>query len=358
MLTDSDSPVYATLRPWLSILESQHLLRQENTGDREWIELSHDRLIAPIQSSNVRWRKTHLSRLQIQSEAWIRGGKPLSALFSGAELEAAEDIEKNSPESLSDVDTEFLRASQALRKGRRRLRVLESGLGILLVIALVAVFQYRSAYQEIARNQRQLELVRATSMARDGRGPEALSSVIRTIDAVDVGDSDARFESDFAFTQVLGLQPPVLATLGSHTDLVRALAFSDDGKTLYSGGWDGSLRAWPLRTVDSPAGVLLTSMSSIYAIARHPGRKLMAVTDTNGRVVLWRVEDTGAVQVAIAPPLLPVSTVQPRVTAIPRRSTVTAPSSSWAPTTVVFSYGAPNNLRRSGKASALAFTRP
>ena len=71
-------------------LENAHLIRADSRRGTVWYELSHDRLIAPIQQSNATWQATHLSTLQRAATEWDRQSRPAGLLISGGVLAEAE----------------------------------------------------------------------------------------------------------------------------------------------------------------------------------------------------------------------------------------------------------------------------
>jgi hypothetical protein len=49
----------------IDTLESNHLIRAEQRAGARWYELTHDRFIRPIQTSNINWRTTKLKRIAL-----------------------------------------------------------------------------------------------------------------------------------------------------------------------------------------------------------------------------------------------------------------------------------------------------
>ena len=71
----------------------------------------------------------------------------------------------------------------------------------------------------------------------------------------------------------------------AHTDMVWALTFSPDGRTLASGSWDGWVKLW-----DVTSGALLWSgrhTSHVNAVAFAPGGSLLASSGNDTTVRLW-----------------------------------------------------------------------
>jgi WD40 repeat protein len=90
----------------------------------------------------------------------------------------------------------------------------------------------------------------------------------------------------------LDLQSKAVTPLAAHDSWVRAIGFSPDGTTLFSGGYDGRLiwwnttdeQPWPIRTVEAHHGWL-------RAVAVSPGGDLIASCGNDNLVKLWNAAD-------------------------------------------------------------------
>ncbi len=77
---------------------------------------------------------------------------------------------------------------------------------------------------------------------------------------------------------------PCLRCVG-HSDVVGALAFSPDGKSMASASYDHSIRLW--RTDDGRCVNIFLHQSWVYSIAFSPSGKMLASAGEDGTVRLW-----------------------------------------------------------------------
>jgi hypothetical protein len=111
----------------IGVLVKGHLVRrEENVRGATWYELSHDRLVAPIQARNKLWRegdkdrKANLQPFQRRADVWNASDRPTGLLLRGAELAEAESWAAGRDDQLSRSDQDFLRESREYRDRRDR----------------------------------------------------------------------------------------------------------------------------------------------------------------------------------------------------------------------------------------------
>lgn len=82
------------------------------------------------------------------------------------------------------------------------------------------------------------------------------------------------------------------ALLEAHDSWVRAIAFSPDGQTTYTGGYDGRLIAWPT-AADKPAPLRKLDAHDgwVRAMALSADGKLIATCGNDNLVKLWNAAD-------------------------------------------------------------------
>jgi Tetratricopeptide repeat len=103
-------------------LEEQHLIRVDLRGGARWYELTHDRLIGPIKTSNQNWLLEHSAAeetrkwLEERAKAWLEHGRGRDGLLDEGELLRAKQF-LDSPDAAdvgySDTMFALIQASRA-----------------------------------------------------------------------------------------------------------------------------------------------------------------------------------------------------------------------------------------------------
>jgi WD40 repeat protein len=189
----------------VDVLEGRHIIRGEDRGGARWYELSHDRFIEPIVSSNRRWeamRPTQAiwANLKQRAASWesAPAEQKVSFLLNAAELAKADEWKKSTEsdelgisdqvrrffaESRADIEKtrfeEERRAAEAEklaeREKSRRLRGIAVGLVATLVVVLGLL-----GYAEHNRRKAQRSELNAKTEAQNARDSERTAELERT----------------------------------------------------------------------------------------------------------------------------------------------------------------------------------
>lgn len=77
------------------------------------------------------------------------------------------------------------------------------------------------------------------------------------------------------------------AEIAAHRDAIYALAFSPDGSTLASAGYDRAIKLWSVAKPDAPKLTLLDHSDAVYSVAFHPNGQLLASGSADRAVKVW-----------------------------------------------------------------------
>jgi WD40 repeat protein len=296
------------------------LLRKDVRGGREWLELTHDRLIEPLLWDNNRWRARHLSLLQMQAHLWDAAGRAEGFLLTGDALANAAAWASTHDHELSDVDRRFLAAALKARdeaKGRRRNRALLAfgaiaGVITLLVIghslrlrevntALADQTAKAIAGKALADRQSEMSGIRFNLSEADVlRQRDPLGSILRALTSEELLGrlvalkaepaevAAERITVEATLANSLREAPPVVLRYAGHGNAVRRALFLPDGR-IVSAGYDGTLQLW--RAADGhPLDLVPTRGAVLFSAAVEAARGLIADGDGLERIRLWRVD--------------------------------------------------------------------
>ena len=71
---------------------------------------------------------------------------------------------------------------------------------------------------------------------------------------------------------------------------ITSIGFQSDGKWMYSGGEDGSVRIWDLRARNLQCQRILQTSNPINCLALHPNQTELYIGDQNGIIHIWDLQ--------------------------------------------------------------------
>ena len=135
-------------------LQKRFMVRAETRSGDTWIELVHDRFVAPILAANRQWRATVHNPLTAPTEAWLQARRDSKKLLEGNHLAEAERFVKENPRLIADDERQFLKESRT-RARRRQLQALAvlAVMAVLAALSVVALLSSADAKMQSRRAQ-------------------------------------------------------------------------------------------------------------------------------------------------------------------------------------------------------------
>ncbi|MGD8806932.1 MAG: hypothetical protein PVH65_13820 [Chloroflexota bacterium] len=117
-------------------LARRYLLRSEPRAGGFWVEIIHDRLVAPIQASNRVFLAGYDNPLADAYHAWVEGGRDPELLLSFGQLREAEKFARENPADVTAEQQTLLELSrQASEAGEKKIR----RQGMISAVVFVAI---------------------------------------------------------------------------------------------------------------------------------------------------------------------------------------------------------------------------
>lgn len=281
--------------PAVDVLSRSYIVRSEVRAGARWYELAHDRLIAPILSSNRGWEAKRQTPLRITAKSW-QTSKETSLLYRGVALEAAARWVEAHPLDVEPYEREFLEASrlaQQAQRRRRRVQFIAAALGILALVLITFLAWSAERSRMVARSREAAADALAYSIARD-----QINSILQARKGVLLGDPTYRDAATPLWRPLLG----EIDTLRAQSALRQALVdfypaqmiedlpgspysiiYGADGRHLYAGDDVGQVRAWAQEGDRLRATTIYETRGATFSLALSPDGRVLAAGGDNAR---------------------------------------------------------------------------
>ncbi|MGH8902826.1 MAG: trypsin-like peptidase domain-containing protein [Egibacteraceae bacterium] len=246
---------------------------------REWLEEDHEFLV---------WRED----LEADYAQWTastggQAGHDPELLLRGSALEQARDWHDLRSDQLRHDLVEFVGLSdrtqrQRLTRDRRRVRLLAVLLAVAVGLGSYSGFQTSRARQQ-ARLTTSRSLAAQAEQLADRQPDLAQLLSLESLRTAPSGEAWAGVQTT--------LSRPLHSShqLTGHTEQVRGVTFSPDGRLLATTSFDRTVRLWDVAS-RQPLGEPLTGHTDrLMAVAFSPDGRLLATTSFDRTVRLWDV---------------------------------------------------------------------
>ncbi len=269
------------------------------------IEVAHEALIRTWGRLH-QWIEENRQNLLIQRRLataaleWHNNGHETGYLASGARLAQFELLVDERVVVLTDHEKAYLATSiQARRRAKQRGQIFVIGLIVFSVVAFALAGLAWTAKRQ-ARHAEATAIYdrnRANREATIARSRELASTALNQADQLDLalllslesGQAADTSEAQSSLLTLLQSNPRLLVFLHGHTERVRDVAFSPDGKLLASAGQEGHIILWDANT-HQIIHEFLGIIGAMNTVAFGPDGQLLASGGTDGMLYLWDVQ--------------------------------------------------------------------
>lgn len=267
----------------VDFLENRHIIRGELRAGSRWYELTHDRLIEPIQRANEQLRKQEsqrkLDRAQlIAALLTIVGGLVITFITFFVNRPGATAVPNAT--AVAAITSVSENATLAIDAQSTTVAIQSTSVAVQADASLSKSRQL--AAEALLANDRNLSLLLAIQANRLDDTVEARRSLHKVLSRQSY--IDGRFISEL----VSGLITPTLVErLDDHQAAIASVAFGPDGQRFVSGSVNGSVLLWDISTTTPISTVLPTGGTGIESVAYSPDGLLVASAGQNPKISLW-----------------------------------------------------------------------
>jgi len=265
----------------IALLIEAHLVRAEHRAGADWYELSHDRMIKPVQESNRIWLEKHLAQLQKTASLWEEQSKPDGLLLLGADLKEAKAwANRNRP--LTPIEEEFLEESVSKNRSKQ---LQFAALCTVILLAIGAAVGGFGAWRESIKAHKALaqsavdEVGQSLQLAGGQGRPIALAHLAMAM----------RYDPDSLgarawISSLLARNEWWLPRVSFYQKDLTVADLTRDGKTVLTGSKDGTVQLWDAESGRKLGPPLVGTSPVDYAMFSRDGSRLLVQSGKSAQI--------------------------------------------------------------------------
>lgn len=240
------------------------------------------------------WVKYH-TQLQNDALRWQKNNASTSYLLRGTALNEAEKnifVTQHIDPTPTELQTQYIRASQKGAQKRKRTLTLSISIGttLLIILGLIGFFAIRiSSFRKL--------IFESSSKASTNPG----LSLLLAIEAQNMSDfpgtitqkNTYAYEAHNNLLNVLEANPRLISYLPQDSSQVIGAAFRPDGKVMATGNYTGEIRFWNVSDPFNPVeiGEPVNAGDIVTGVTFSADGKTLFSSEYNGTIHIWDVSD-------------------------------------------------------------------